>query len=398
PRPNYGIRFNEGRDGYLIDEEKMAIIRRIFRMVGSEGMALNRVRNTLEREGIRTSSGRKNWSRTYLRKCINDDVYLSHTFEEVRALVSPEVASTLDPSQSYGVWWYGREHHTYTQRRDIASDGTPSYKRAKKSVPAAREDWVAVPVPDAGIPKEWVLAAREAIKDNVWTSSVGDRIWELTSGILRCAECGRAMSVNYIRAKGRGYYRCAARYNGGLRNACSMSRTMRAEEIGARVWEFVSEILANPSNLARGLERMIENERAPSAAEDEAPWLKRIAEINLKQERLLDLRLGGDITSERFRAKSAELKGARATAQEQLEAYRSRLSRLKDLERGKEELVSHYAALVPQGLDEVSPAEKNQIYNMMNLRVFAHPDDTLIADWGCNISPLPPGSFRTLGT
>ena len=83
PRSHYGFCFNEDRDRYLIDEEKMAVIRRIFRMVGPEGMALNRVRHNLEREGIRTSLGRRNWSRTYLRKCINDDVYLSHTFEEV---------------------------------------------------------------------------------------------------------------------------------------------------------------------------------------------------------------------------------------------------------------------------------------------------------------------------
>src|SRR5215207_4102012 len=136
------------------------------------------------------------------------------------------------------------------------------------------------------------------------------------------------------------------------------------------------------------------NERAPSTAEDEALWLKRIAEIDLKQERLLDLRLDGDITPEQFRARSADLKDARIAAQDQLEASRSRLSRLKDLERRKDALVSHYAALVPQGLDELSPAEKNQIYNMMNLRVFASPNDTLIADWGCNISPLLPGSFK----
>jgi site-specific DNA recombinase len=395
PRQNYGFRFNEERDGYLIDEERMAIIRWIFRMVGSEGMALNRVRHALEREGIPTSSGRRSWSRTYLRKCINDDVYLSHTYEEVSALVTPEVASTLDPSRRYGVWWYGRERHIYTQRRDIAPDGTPSYKRAKKSVPAAREDWVPVPVPDAGIPKEWVLAAREAIKDNVWTSRAGDRVWELAGGVLRCAECGRAMSVNYIRAKNRGYYRCTGRYNGGLENPCSMSRTVRAEEVGTRVWDFVSEILTDPSNLARGLERMIENERAPSAVEDEAPWLRRIAEIDLKQERLLDLRLDGDITPEQFRARSAELKDARDAAQDQLEAAHSRLSRLKDLERGKIALVSHYATLVPKGLDVLSPAEKNQVYNMMNLRVFARPDDTLIADWGCNVSPLPLDSSRT---
>ena len=397
PRPNYGFHFNEERDGYLIDEEKMALIRRIFRMVGSEGMALNRVRHTLERDGIRTSSGRRSWSRTYLRKCINDDVYLSHTFQEVSALVSPEVASSLDPSRHYGVWWYGRERHIYTQRRDFAPDGTPTYRKTKQSLPAPREDWVAVPVPDGGIPKEWVLAAREAIKDNVWSSSAGDRVWELTGGILRCAECGRAMSVNYIRAKGRGYYRCAARYNGGLENACSMSRTMRAELVGARVWEFVREILMNPSNLARGLDRMIEHERAPSTVEDEALWLKRIAEIDLKQERLLDLRLDGDITPEQFRARSADLKDARIAAQDQLEASRSRLSRLKDLERGKDALVSHYASLVPVALNELPPADKNKVYEMMHLRVFAHPDDTLIAEWGCNDEPLPPDSCRTRG-
>ena len=142
---------------------------------------------------------------------------------------------------------------------------------------------------------------------------------------------------------------------------------------------------------------MIENERAPSTVEDEAPWLRRIAEIDLKQERLLDLRLDGDITPEQFRARSADLKDARAAAQDQLEASRSRLSRLKDLESSKDALVSHYAALVPKGLDELSPADKNQVYNMMNLRVFARPDDTLIADWGCNVSPLPPGSSRIRG-
>jgi hypothetical protein len=172
---------------------------------------------------------------------------------------------------------------------------------------------------------------------------------------------------------------------------------MRAEEVGARVWDFLSEVLTNPSNLARGLERMTENERAPSTAEDEASWLRRIAEIDLKQERLLDLRLAGGVTPEQFRARSTELKDSRAAAQDQLEAACSRLSRLKDLERSKDALVSHYATLVPQGLDELSPAERNQVYNMMNLRVFARPDDTLIADWGCNVSPLPPGNCRTRG-
>ncbi len=60
-RPNYGFRFNEDHDGYLVDEDKMAVVKRIFRMVGVEGMALNAVRCTLEEEGTLSPSGRRGW-------------------------------------------------------------------------------------------------------------------------------------------------------------------------------------------------------------------------------------------------------------------------------------------------------------------------------------------------
>jgi chromosome segregation ATPase len=206
------------------------------------------------------------------------------------------------------------------------------------------------------------------------------------------------MSVNYIRAKGRGYYRCTGRYNGGVEKRCSMSRTRRAEEAGAQVWEFVSEILTNPYRLAQGLEKMLENERQSATTEaDEASWLKRIAELKAKQERLLDLHLEGDVTTEQFRAKSAELEDARMAAKDQLEAARSRLTRLKDLESSKDALISHYASLVPQGLAELSPEEKNRVYKMMRFHVFAHRDGTLSAEWGCNVLTTPPDSCRTWG-
>ena len=142
---------------------------------------------------------------------------------------------------------------------------------------------------------------------------------------------------------------------------------------------------------------MLENERQPSVGEDETPWLKRIAEIDLKQERLLDLHLDGDITTEQFRAKSTGLEAARAAAEGQLEASRSRLARLKDIEGNKDALISHYATLVPQMLTELSSEEKNQIYMMMHLHVLAQRDGTLIADWGCNVLPLPLGNCRTVG-
>src|SRR5215203_1822821 len=38
--PNYGFRYNATRDGYEVDEEAMRVVRRIFRMIGSERRTL----------------------------------------------------------------------------------------------------------------------------------------------------------------------------------------------------------------------------------------------------------------------------------------------------------------------------------------------------------------------
>ncbi len=398
PRPSYGYRFNESRDAYLVDEEKMVVARRIFEMVGAKGMTLNSVRRAFEDERIPSPSGRRRWNRQFMRNLITDDVYLPHTFEEVANLVSPDVASRLDTGALYGVWWYGKERHVYSQERVIGHDGVPQYRKTKKSTPVPEAERVAVPVPDAGIPKDWVLNARRAIAENEWSANAGYKTWELSGGLLQCAECGRAMSVNYIRARGRGYYRCIGRYNGGTVNRCSTSRTLRAEEAEAKVWEFVYGILTNPARLLAGLEKMQDDEAdGASAEEEEESWLKQISEIERKKERLLDLYLEGDIATEQFRAKSAVLQEAHEKATVNLEAVRSRRARVEDFERDKEALLEYHARLIPEDLDGLTPEQRQTLYRMMRLRVLARDGALTTAEWGCNVLTTPPDSCRTRG-
>lgn len=141
--------------------------------------------------------------------------------------------------------------------------------------------------------------------------------------------------------------------------------------------------------------------RAPlqlaASSENEASWLRRLSDIDRKQERLLDLHLDGGITTAQFRAKSAELKEARATVESQIEASRSRLARIEDVERDKDALISHYASLMPQGLADLSPEERNRVYKMMRLRVLTDREGKLTAEWGCNVLTTPLGSCRTQG-
>ena len=57
PRPAYDFRYNDARDNYVVDAETMAVIQRIFHMVGVEGHTMNATRLAFNREGVRPPSG-----------------------------------------------------------------------------------------------------------------------------------------------------------------------------------------------------------------------------------------------------------------------------------------------------------------------------------------------------
>ena len=50
---DYGFRYNAARDGYVVDEVTMPVVRRIFRMIGVEGASLRSVAKKLNSEGVK---------------------------------------------------------------------------------------------------------------------------------------------------------------------------------------------------------------------------------------------------------------------------------------------------------------------------------------------------------
>jgi site-specific DNA recombinase len=127
-------------------------------------------------------------------------------------------------------------------------------------------------VPDSRISPELADLAREAIKDNSTPSAAGQRVWELSGGILRCGECHinmmNMMSHSFAGARVKGglfCYCCRQRHRDGA-EGCSHKRNRRADEVEPLVWEFVSGLLKEPERLRAGLERLIEQERAGRCA------------------------------------------------------------------------------------------------------------------------------------
>jgi site-specific DNA recombinase len=77
-RPDYGFKYDETGDAYVVAEEEMRIVRRIFLHV-SAGETLNSIKRKLELEGVSPPMnghrGGVYWTPSFLRNLILDDVY-----------------------------------------------------------------------------------------------------------------------------------------------------------------------------------------------------------------------------------------------------------------------------------------------------------------------------------
>ena len=382
PRVKYGFKLNKARDGLLIDEDKMRVVRRIFRMVGSEGCTMNAVFKTFERERIPTPGGGKSWDRAFFRVAILDDVYRPHTYEEVKELVSPEVAARLDREQLYGIWWYNRLR-VRTRQVSEPSESGRRYRRQARFTVKPKEEWVAVPVPCAGISREVVDAARAAIKDNRAPSKSARRFWQLSGGIFRCYVCDRSLATRSIWSPSgkfyHHYYSCPSHNRGG-NNACSNRKNRRAVDVEGPVWELVSGLLKDPERLRAGLDEMIEAERAGMRGDPEAEslaWLGRLDALDSKRSRYQDMAAEGHITFDELGARLRGLEAERATVEGELENLQLRRSRVEELEGDKASLMDEYAGMVTEELDELTGEERYQIYRMLRLRVRVLFDNTI---------------------
>jgi site-specific DNA recombinase len=387
---DYGFRFNAARDGYEVDEEKMTVVKRIFRWIGVEGLAIRRVRKALDDLGVEPPGGYMNksglWNEWQIRRMLLNDAYKPHSFEEIGSVVTPEVAANLDPEKSYGIWWWGKERHRMRQISERKSGGKV-YKKATRSVPLPKEEWVAVPVPDAGVPKVWVEAAREALKKNERPSFSSGRFWELSGGIVRCGCCGWAMATTTVSSKGL-YYRCRKRSMYG-KDICGMNKYLRADLVEPLVWEGVSEILGEPERLRRGLQKMLEREQEASAVDHEGEahlWQEKLSEIGRKRANFQELAAEGLMTKEELRSKLDALALAREAAERELRLARERSERRSALETDAAHLLEAYEKRCVEALADLSPEERREVYKLLDLTVEAHPDGRLEAAWALNAS------------
>jgi hypothetical protein len=178
------------------------------------------------------------------------------------------------------------------------------------------------------------------------------------------------------------YYRCPKRGRHGVRKVCINGKHHRAAEAEAAVWDLISRLLKHPERLRRGLDEMIEQERAGMRGnpdQEAASWMEKLSEVEQERRGYLRLAAKGHMTDEELDEALAELEETRTTAEDELAAIRGRKEILEELERDRDALLESYAQMTPEALDALTPEERRQVYGMLRLKVEVYADGRMEA-------------------
>lgn len=367
--PVFGFDFTADRNQYVVNEAKMTAVRRVFSLVAS-GMTLHGAAKAMKDEGFPTPGSSKHgrWPASSVRNIILDDSYFPHAPEEIRPYVSEEVYASLDPEKLYGVWWYNRRENVHA-------------RSGKKVREKPRSEWIAVPVPDAGVPRKTAEAAREAVSANERSSRSRVREYELTQGILRCGHCGGAFNAHHStalknttypsRKKPRPYYRCP-RYRKKSRDpavgGCDNTRNLSAVKIEERVWKAVRSILLSPEKLDRALRGVVKGKRK-SDPERLTKLSRSLSELERRRDGYLELAADGVIERGELSEKLSRVDAEIAALRNEADA----LALTADREKAKNEdarlVLSRLKAHAPEVLDALDGAGRRAVYKALDLRV-----------------------------
>lgn len=330
--PPYGFVYNHDRTNFVPNPETMPIVRRIFELAAA-GETLHSITLRFKDEGIPTPGGGTRWHVPSIRRMILNDVYA-------------------------GIWWYGQN------RVKLTPDG--DNKRTWEKID--RDEWVAIPVPDSGIPHDLIHAARARVQNPIRArrERVNDKptkFYELR-GMVRCACCGLRVSF-YSTGSGHRYYRCQnlrkyrkAEFPDGASGT--------ADKLEREVMRRVDSLLSSPDLMRQQLDTAIEDASNPD--QDALGWLRVMQECDRKRAAYQDQQAMGLMTLDELAAKLAEINETRTTAQTHHDRLQRGINRADELRATRNELLAAYKdGLLYDGLLYFDPEIRRELYTAMKL-------------------------------
>ncbi len=155
---------------------------------------------------------------------------------------------------------------------------------------------------------------------------------------------------------------------------------IRAEKLEVDVWELISGLLKDPQKLAKGMDRLIEQEaswRADGPDREAEILLGKVSECARLRAAYQEQQASGLMTMDELADKLRELKRAKSLAETELANLSERRRRVEDLVRDKEAVLALQSEAVVRGLEDLDPEEKTEIYRLLKLELTPTPKGML---------------------
>jgi site-specific DNA recombinase len=351
----FGYRYISVQEGggsarYEIAWEEACIVQQMFAWVGQERVSLFEVRRRLQRQEVKTRTGKQCWSMGTLARVLQNPAYRGQAgFGKKRAGAR---RPQLRP----------RRGQTEATRLPYSR-----YDNADEAIP------IAVP---ALVSPELFAAVAEQLAENrrrYRQSRQGPR--HLLQGLVVCAKCGYALcgQPRYVWTR-RGrlsyrYYRCDGtmhKTEEGVR-VCRQ-RLVRAEELEATVWQDVCQLLQHPDKIEAEYERRLRGQEADKDPTIGASLAQRLRHVKRGIARLLDAYEEGLLEKQEFKPRLEQAKERLARLQAEADACAR-----EDEQRAELRLVigklQEFADRVAQGLTEADWSTRREIIRCLLKRI-----------------------------
>jgi hypothetical protein len=165
---------------------------------------------------------------------------------------------------------------------------------------------------------------------------------------------------------------------------CPNRKSHRADRVEPLVWDYVSGVMKNPEVLRADLDRMIELERRSMRGDPSKEvrlWAEKLAEVDRKRTKYHEAFAADAVTLPELKAYLSQLDETRKSAEHELEVLRSREEHVRELEEGRDALLTSLEAQAPEALDYLTPEQRHQWYKLLKLRADVFADGRVEVSW-----------------
>jgi len=326
---------DNGKQAGLVPNGDMETVRMIFEMV-ARGDSLHTIAHALS--AVPTPRGGRRWHPNTIARIMRNECYK-------------------------GIYHYGKHRTVRTPGRD----------KKRRDTPLQKEEWIAVPVADSGIPHELIDAARGKLDARYRPRPKAKSFFEL-GGMLACAECGCRITgySGGFDSKGKAYryYVCNARKRD--KRLCPHGPSWNADKLERRVALCVESLLQDPEAVRLKLDHAIEE----VSVADPTPWLRKIEEYDRMRGAYQDQQAEGLMSLEELRSKLDTLAQEREFAASRLRDSSERNERAKALKATRDNLLNTYRdGILYDGLLWLNPEVRREIYEALQLSGVLSADD-----------------------